>query len=112
MAQGVDAQRLFGGDRPEGQEDAVGAWAERTDQRAAVARGFDLVERALMGVADKRVLLVDSSKFGVTALIRLAELSEFDVVLTDSGIAPTEAETLRQNGVNLRIVQAEPAASE
>ena len=60
-----------------------------------------------MGVADKRVLLVDSSKFGVTALIRLAALSEFDVVLTDSGIAPTEAETLRQNGVNLRIVQVE-----
>ena len=44
-------------------------------------------KRALMGVADKRVLLVDSSKFGVTALIRLADLSEFDVVLTDSGIA-------------------------
>ena len=64
-------------------------------------------KRALMGVADKRVLLVDSSKFGVTALIRLAELSEFDVVLTDSGVAPTEAEMLRQNGVNLRIVQIE-----
>jgi DeoR/GlpR family transcriptional regulator of sugar metabolism len=64
-------------------------------------------ERALMGVADKRVLLVDSSKFGVTALIRLADLSEFDVVLTDSGVAPTEAEMLHQNGVNLRIVEVE-----
>jgi DeoR/GlpR family transcriptional regulator of sugar metabolism len=62
-------------------------------------------KRALMGVADKRVLLVDSSKFGITALIRLADLTEFDVVLTDSGIAPTEAEMLRQNGVKLRIVQ-------
>ena len=70
-------------------------------------------KRALMGIADKRVLLVDSSKFGVTALIRLADLSEFDVVLTDSGIAPTEAEMLRQNGVKLHIVQVEtkPAAA-
>jgi DeoR/GlpR family transcriptional regulator of sugar metabolism len=58
-----------------------------------------------MGVADTRVLLVDSSKFGITALIRLADLTEFDVVLTDSGIAPSEAEILRQNGVKLRIVQ-------
>ena len=82
---------------------------------AAYHQQEDVVKtkRALMGVADKRVLLVDSSKFGVTALIRLAALSEFDVVLTDSGIAPTEAETLRQNGVNLRIVQVEdkPAAA-
>jgi DeoR/GlpR family transcriptional regulator of sugar metabolism len=62
-------------------------------------------KRALMGVADTRVLLVDSSKFGITALIRLADLTEFDVVLTDSGIAPSEAEILRQNGVKLRIVQ-------
>jgi DeoR/GlpR family transcriptional regulator of sugar metabolism len=62
-------------------------------------------KRALMGVVDKRVLLVDSSKFGITALIRLAELTEFDVVLTDSGIAPAEAETLRQNGVKLTIVE-------
>jgi len=56
-----------------------------------------------MGAADKRVLVVDSSKFGVTALIRLAALSDFDVVLTDSGVGPTEAEALRQSGVNLRV---------
>ncbi len=62
-------------------------------------------KRALMGVADKRVLLVDSSKFGVTALIRLAALSDFDIVLTDGGVAPAEAEALRQNGVGLRVVE-------
>ena len=64
-------------------------------------------KRAPMGVADQRVLLVDSSKFGVTALIRLAALSDFDIVLTDSGIAPTEAEALRQNGVNLRVAKVQ-----
>jgi len=62
-------------------------------------------KRALMGVAGKRVLLVDSSKFGIPALIRLADLMEFDVVVTDSGIPSAEAEMLRQSGVKLRIVQ-------
>ena len=74
---------------------------------AAYHQQEDVVKtkRALMGVADNRVLLVDSSKFGVTALIRLAALSDFDVVLTDSGIGATEAEALRQSGVNLRVVE-------
>jgi DeoR/GlpR family transcriptional regulator of sugar metabolism len=61
-------------------------------------------KRALMGAADLRVLLVDSSKFGSTALHRLADLAEFEVVLTDSGLAPETAERLRDERINLRIV--------
>ena len=63
-------------------------------------------KRALMEAVDRRVLLVDSSKFGITALIRLAGLSEFDMVITDSGIPPAEAELLRKSNVQLRIVEA------
>lgn len=62
-------------------------------------------KRALMAAVDRRVLLVDSTKFGTTALIKLAGLSEFDLVITDSGIAPADAEALRTTGVQLRIVQ-------
>lgn len=62
-------------------------------------------KRALMESAEKRVLLIDSSKFSKTALIKLATLHEFDLVITDSGIAPSEAESLRQSGVQLRIVE-------
>jgi DeoR/GlpR family transcriptional regulator of sugar metabolism len=62
-------------------------------------------KRALMRAVDRRILLADSSKFGISALIRLASLSEFDLVITDSGIARSDAEMLRQNGVKLRIVQ-------
>ena len=62
-------------------------------------------KRALMEAADRRVLLIDSSKFGKTALIKLAALNEFDLVITDSGIPPADADTLRQNGVQLRIVE-------
>jgi DeoR/GlpR family transcriptional regulator of sugar metabolism len=62
-------------------------------------------KRALMSAVDRRILLVDSSKFGITALIKLANLNEFDLVITDGGIAPAEAEMLRQNGVKLRTVE-------
>ncbi len=61
-------------------------------------------KRALMDAVDRRVLMVDSSKFGITALIKLANLNEFYTVITDSGIAAADAETLRKSGVQLRIV--------
>lgn len=62
-------------------------------------------KRALMAAADRRILMVDSTKFGVSALIKLADLAEFDLVITDGGISPTSAESLRQRGVDLRIVE-------
>ena len=62
------------------------------------------IKRALMNAAERRVLLIDSSKFGKTALIRLAPLSEFDEVITDSGIRPEDAEVLRKANVHLRVV--------
>lgn len=60
-------------------------------------------KRALMAEADKKILLVDSTKFGITALVRLADLREFDCVITDSAITPAEADRLRQKGVRLQI---------
>ena len=63
------------------------------------------VKRALMNAADIKILLIDSSKFGKTALIRLAALTEFDEVITDSGLPPEDAEALRKDGVRLRVVE-------
>ena len=63
------------------------------------------VKRALMDAADSKVLLIDSSKFGRTALIRLAALTEFDEVITDNGLPQEDADALRKDGVNLRVVE-------
>ncbi|KXU99690.1 DeoR family transcriptional regulator [Gluconobacter potus] len=60
-------------------------------------------KQALMAVADSRVLLVDSGKFGNSAMSRLASLSGFDVVITDDGIDPAYAAMLRDAGVTLKI---------
>ena len=60
-------------------------------------------KRALMDVADCRVLLADSRKFDTVAMNRLALLSEFDVVITDDGIDPARAGLLRDAGIALKI---------
>lgn len=77
---------------------------------AAYHQEQDVVKtkRALMGIVDRRILMVGSAKFGATALNRLAELSEFDVVLTDDGLDTRFRSELLNAGVNLHIA-GEPA---
>ncbi len=61
------------------------------------------VKRAMMDIADQCVLLVDSTKFRKGGLHRLASLSEFDRVLTDSHLKPSIAKALAQEDVKLEI---------
>jgi DeoR/GlpR family transcriptional regulator of sugar metabolism len=62
-------------------------------------------KRALMGSARRAVLIVDSSKFGVTALHRLAGLDAFDAVITDAGLPAEDRERLREGGARLTVVE-------
>ncbi|EHH67435.1 DeoR/GlpR family DNA-binding transcription regulator [Gluconobacter morbifer] len=83
---------------------------------AAYHQDEDLIKikTAMMRQADWRVLMVDSRKFGISVLNRLADLSEFDVVITDDGISPEQVERLASAGVALRIAtvsHAERAAT-
>ena len=52
-----------------------------------------VVKRALMEAAARRILLVDHSKFSKRGLFQLARLTDFDLVLIDSGI---DEETLTE----------------
>ena len=62
------------------------------------------VNREAMKHTDRRILLCDSSKFGKTALWRLAELAETDLILSD---AEPEDEPLRRAlGSRLRTQNA------
>lgn len=58
---------------------------------------------ALMNMADRRVLMVDSRKFGISALNHLANLSDFDTVITDSGLSEDVADRMIRAGINLRM---------
>ena len=61
------------------------------------------VKRALMDSADRRVLLVDHSKFAKNGLHQLAPLTAFDLVVVDAGAPEDELAALRTRGVPLYV---------
>lgn len=61
------------------------------------------VKRALMDAADRRVLLLDHSKFSQKGLHSLAPLTAFDLVLVDSGTPQSQVDALRAQGVPLEV---------
>ncbi|MGY1433803.1 DeoR/GlpR family DNA-binding transcription regulator [Streptomyces reniochalinae] len=96
---------------------AVDAWALRAygEIRADIAfiatNGFshtgglttpDLAEaavkRAALAAARRVVLLCDSAKFGQEHLARFGALSDVDLLITDTGLAPEEALAIERRG--------------
>ena len=64
------------------------------------------VKQAMAAAAARRVLLIDSSKFGKVALHMFADLTEFDVVLADDALPEETARVLAAAGVPLKIVSS------
>jgi DeoR/GlpR family transcriptional regulator of sugar metabolism len=50
-------------------------------------------------------ILIDSSKFGRTALLSIVEPSSVAGVVTDAALDPSEAEAYRARGVNLIVAE-------
>ncbi len=67
------------------------------------------VKLALMQAAARKILLADHAKFGKRAVHHLASVTEFDLVIVDSGIAPEHLEELRQLGVAVEVAPASDA---
>lgn len=73
------------------------------------------LKRAMMRSAQRRILLVDSSKFRPPCFSAFGDLSEIDEIITDSGIAPEHLDALAAEDVKVTVVPvpgaAEPPAS-
>jgi DeoR/GlpR family transcriptional regulator of sugar metabolism len=50
-------------------------------------------DRAMMRIAEQTILVADHTKFGMRSVVKLCDLSEVDVIVTDSGV---DAETLKR----------------
>jgi len=58
----------------------------------------------MMRVAEQRILLVDHSKFGKSALNLFADLADFDRVFVGDRLARTDRDVLEAAGVRLEVV--------
>jgi DeoR/GlpR family transcriptional regulator of sugar metabolism len=63
------------------------------------------VKRAMMAASAKRILLLDHTKFGRTAMHVFDELTRFDAVLVTDGIERATAKALEQAGVKLGLIK-------
>lgn len=64
------------------------------------------LNRALFDIATTRILLVDSTKFGHSAIHVFSEISDWDLVITDAEAPTQDVETLRAAGVRVDLVDA------
>lgn len=65
-------------------------------------------KRLKMDVANETYLLVDHTKFGRRALHFLADLADFDAVITSKAPSAEQADTLREAGIALEVAPQFP----
>ncbi len=62
------------------------------------------VERKMMRVADQLILAVDHTKFGKRAVVKLCDLDELDIIITDDGV--DEASRRWLEGLEAKVIFA------
>ncbi len=68
------------------------------------------VNRAMMESADRRILLIDHTKFLKNGLHQLARLTDFDLVVVDSATSADAVAALRGQGVLVHTAGTDPGA--
>lgn len=74
---------------------------------------FDAVtKRAMVSVADEVILLADSSKFSISAMVRACSLDDVDVIVTDEGLPEENRAALIEHDVEIITVAADEESAE
>ncbi|MDE7437677.1 MAG: DeoR/GlpR family DNA-binding transcription regulator [Muribaculaceae bacterium] len=63
------------------------------------------LNKAMMRAARKTIVLADSSKFGRSGFVKIADFDEIDMIITDSNLPDKAAQVLESMGVDLRIAE-------
>lgn len=66
-----------------------------------------VVKSHMRRAARRRILLVDHSKFGRESLCRHAELSDIDLLITDSGVSRADLKALDRAGVRVEVADSD-----
>jgi DeoR/GlpR family transcriptional regulator of sugar metabolism len=74
---------------------AHGTFHQDTDQAA--------VKRAMIGIAEKSILLADSTKFEHRAMHRIVDFTAFDLVIVDGATPAGVIASLRSNGLEVEV---------
>lgn len=61
-------------------------------------------KKAVIESSDTKILLIDSSKFGKIKISHFAELTDFDAIITDSGIPKKFKDIIKNSGIKLYVV--------
>lgn len=62
------------------------------------------LNRKMIASAQKTIILADSSKFGKRGFGKICNIEDIDQIITDSGISPHMAESLRKQGIEMTIL--------
>ncbi|MCF7854360.1 MAG: DeoR/GlpR family DNA-binding transcription regulator [Candidatus Pacebacteria bacterium] len=81
--------------------------ADAVDQKGLYTRCQNIagVSRAMIASAGKTVLVADSSKFGTTSFVQFADWKDIDIVVVDTGLAPTHQRWLKKLAGKLLFAQ-------
>ncbi|MBM9467129.1 hypothetical protein JL106_07510, partial [Nakamurella sp. YIM 132084] len=102
-------------------EQVAGIHVDAVFMSTAAVSGTDLyhqeeqvvmLKRQMLASATKRYLLVDSSKLNRRAMLKIAPVSEFDLIITDSGAHPDLLATWRSNGTAFQVVPVDRSADQ
>ncbi|MDY7011883.1 MAG: DeoR/GlpR family DNA-binding transcription regulator [Planctomycetota bacterium] len=77
-----------------------------TDQEAFNANQMMVdVERRMMDIAEKIILVADHTKFGMRSVVKLCDLNEVDVIVTDSGADAETLKRLKESGPKVIVAE-------
>ena len=80
----------------------ISAAGVHEDLGISCANNYEVpIKRAILQSAKQHILVADSSKFGVVRSAYFCDLTDIDIVITDSGLAPEWKSILLERGVTL-----------